>query len=225
VTFDAAIGTLPTPKREGYTFEGWFDAEGKEVTAETVYTTTDNSTVTAKWTANKYTLTLDNGEQIEVAYGQPIGTLPTPEREGYTFEGWFDANGNEVTAETVYTGDGTMTLTAKWSAKGYAIKLEPGEGALNEGDPDLIGVTYGAPVGEMPVPVYEGYIFMGWYDEDGVLVAEDTVYMYNGGITAYAEWEQIPEETKDYTIYIVIALVVIAGAVVAVVVTKKRAVK
>ena len=66
---------------------------------------------------------------------------------------------------------------------------------------------------------------MGWYDEDGVLVAEDTVYMYNGGITAYAEWEQIPEETKDYTIYIVIALVVIAGAVVAVVVTKKRAVK
>jgi uncharacterized repeat protein (TIGR02543 family) len=225
VTFDAAIGTLPTPKREGYTFEGWFDAEGKEVTAETVYTTTDDSTVTAKWTANKYTLTLDNGEQIEVAYGQPIGTLPTPEREGYTFEGWFDANGNEVTAETVYTGDGTMTLTAKWSANGYAIKLEPGEGALNEGDPDLIGVTYGAPVGEMPVPVYEGYIFMGWYDEDGVLVAEDTVYMYNGGITAYAEWEQIPEETKDYTIYIVIALVVIAGAVVAVVVTKKRAVK
>ena len=225
VTFDAAIGTLPVPQREGYTFEGWFDAEGKEVTAETVYTTTDNSTVTAKWTANKYTLTLDNGEQIEVAYGQPIGTLPTPEREGYTFEGWFDANGNEVTAETVYTGDGTMTLTAKWSANGYAIKLEPGEGALNEGDPDLIGVTYGAPVGEMPVPVYEGYIFMGWYDEDGVLVAEDTVYMYNGGITAYAEWEQIPEETRDYTIYIVIALVVIAGAVVAVVVTKKRAVK
>ena len=228
VTFDAAIGTLPAPQREGYTFEGWFDAEGKEVTAETVYTTTDNSTVTAKWTANKYTLTLDNGDQIEVTYNEPIGTLPTPEREGYTFEGWFDADGNAVTAETVYTG-GALTLTAKWSANGYAIKLEPGEGALKEGDPEFVGVTYGAPVGEMPVPVYEGYTFMGWYDEDGVLVDEDTVYMYNGGITVTASWEQIPEEPAEtgnnMIIYIVIILVLMAGVVVAIVVTKKRAAK
>lgn len=48
--------------------------------------------------------------------GEPYGQyqkLPVPTRSGYTFEGWFDSNGNEVTdsteAERVL-----LTLTAKW---------------------------------------------------------------------------------------------------------------
>ena len=121
VTYDAAVGKLPTPLREGYTFEGWYDEDGNEVTSETVYQYTEDVTLTARWTANEYTLTLDagNGEdpvELTVVYDAAVGTLPTPEREGYTFEGWYDEDGNEVTSETVYQYTDDVTLSAKWSA-------------------------------------------------------------------------------------------------------------
>ena len=43
-----------------------------------------------------------------------LASLPTPIREGFTFNGWFDAaeNGNAVTADTVYNSD--TTIYAQW---------------------------------------------------------------------------------------------------------------
>ena len=228
VTYEKAIGTLPTPERTGCTFAGWVDAEGKEVTAETIYTNAADATITALWTPNSYTLTLEteDGAQIEVVFGEPIGTLPTPELEGYTFEGWYDAEGNPVTAETVYNFDTNLALSARWSANGFVIELDPGDGALNENDPETIGVTYGAAVGEMPVPVYEGYTFNGWYDENGNLVDEETVYLYTSNITVHASWEKIPEEpvaeSNNGIIYVVIAGVVLGVFAVVLATRKKR---
>ena len=102
-----------TPSRTGYTFAGW--------TPEVASTVTDNATYTAVWSANEYTLTLDpaNGEKsvdVDVTYDAAVGKLPTPLREGYTFEGWYDEDGNEVTSETVYQYADDVTLSAKWSA-------------------------------------------------------------------------------------------------------------
>lgn len=49
VTYDAAIGELPVPTRDGYEFAGWTDENGAIVTADTVYTMTGDSTLTAQW--------------------------------------------------------------------------------------------------------------------------------------------------------------------------------
>lgn len=49
VTYDAAIGELPVPTRDGYEFAGWTDENGVIVTADTVYTMTGDSTLTAQW--------------------------------------------------------------------------------------------------------------------------------------------------------------------------------
>ena len=202
VTYDAAIGTLPVPTRTGYTFNGWFDAEGKEVTAETVYTVADNSTVTAKWTANQYTLTLDaNGGKVEpatltVTYDAAIGTLPVPTRTGYTFAGWFDAQGKEATAETVYTVAGDSTVTAKWTANEYILTLNANGGMfvmpLTEDAEAVttltITVVYDQPIGELPVPERAGYTFNGWFDADGNEVTAATVYTIAGDSTVTAKW-------------------------------------
>ena len=58
-------------------------------------------------------------DSISVRVGQPIGELPEPVREGYTFAGWFtSAEGGEIiTPETIVTDD--MTIYAKWD------KVEP----------------------------------------------------------------------------------------------------
>ena len=75
--------------------------------------------MTAKWTANTYTVTLDDGNgntiTIEVTYGQPVGEMPEPTREGYYFEGWVDAEGNAVSTETVYASADASVYTAVWS--------------------------------------------------------------------------------------------------------------
>lgn len=120
VTYDKPVGKLPTPVRTGYTFEGWYDESGNPVDEKTVYTTAGDSVYTAKWTANTYTITLDpNGgsvspKSLEGTYGEEIGKLPTPTKKGYTFRGWYNADGTKVTDRTIVNGD--MTLTAKWIA-------------------------------------------------------------------------------------------------------------
>jgi len=101
------------PKRPGYTFTGW--------TPEVPETATEDMTFTASWSINEYTITFDaNGgtleaEPITITYGETIGELPVPELKNHDFLGWFDENGNEYTAETIYAVDGDLTLTAKWN--------------------------------------------------------------------------------------------------------------
>ena len=192
VTYDAPIGELPVPTREGYTFEGWYDEDGNQVTADTVYTWAGINTIVAKWSANTYNLTLDaNGGQVEkdtvtVTYDAPIGELPVPTREGYTFIGWMDESGVKVLAETLYTVAGDSTLTAKWAGNAYTVTLDAGEGATV--DPAEVHVVYGEAVNTLPVPVKTGYTFAGWFDENGKEYTAETVYDVQGDLHLTAAW-------------------------------------
>ena len=121
VIFDAPIGEMPEPVLPGYSFMGWYDENGNRVLGDTVWTYTGDMKLTAKWSANAYMILLDpNGGELSVKgilveFGGKINTLPVPTMVGYTFLGWFDAEGNEYTAETVYTVAGEVTLYAKWT--------------------------------------------------------------------------------------------------------------
>lgn len=57
----------------------------------------------------------------EVNEGDILGTLPTPLREGYRFDGWFTLpeGGERVSEETVYTGSEDWTLYAHWTYDPY----------------------------------------------------------------------------------------------------------
>ena len=52
-----------------------------------------------------------------VTYSQTYGTLPTPTRSGYTFNGWYTATsgGTKVTSSTVMKEIGNHTLYAQWA--------------------------------------------------------------------------------------------------------------
>ena len=102
------------------TFGGWYDENGAQYTEDTVYAIAGDATLTARWTANIYEITLNaNGGKVEpsalaVVYGQAVGQLPVPVREGYTFGGWYDKDGNRYDASSVYSVKGDTTLTAHW---------------------------------------------------------------------------------------------------------------
>lgn len=53
--------------------------------------------------------------------GKPIGQLPSPTKENYSFAGWY-LSGNLVTADTVWSLDSELTmLVAKWQPLSYTV--------------------------------------------------------------------------------------------------------
>lgn len=136
VTFDAAYDTLPTPTREGYTFEGWYLSKteftpANKVEATTIVKATADHTLYANWTANTYKVTFDpNRGTIEkgketktVTYDALYGELPIPTRTGYTFNGWY-LDGNKITAGSTVKKAEDHTLTASWSINSHWLTIK-----------------------------------------------------------------------------------------------------
>ena len=188
VTFGAAYGELPTVSRDGYTFAGWYDGE-EQVTAATVFDGTADVTLTARWTANTYTVTFDaDGGTVDpasmtVTFGEAFGTLPTPTRDGYAFAGWFLGE-DSVSSTTTYTTVGDTELVAHWTANAYSVKLDANGGAVN---PEVVTVTYDAAYGTLPEPTRTGYTFQGWFDGQTEVTSE-TIFKGGDGVTLTAQW-------------------------------------
>ncbi len=96
----------------------------------------------AKYLDSHYVRFDANGGVVAIAeklvlWNTEIGELPVPTRDYYTFNGWFDSEGNAVTAETVMTATEDITLTAKWTqnpVSGWVLasKVPAGAETVNE---------------------------------------------------------------------------------------------
>ena len=86
---------------------------------------TGAETAVKKFTVSntKYTVTFNaNGGSCSTASksvisGSTYGTLPTPTRAGYTFDGWYTSatGGTKITSSTKVTATGNHTLYAHWT--------------------------------------------------------------------------------------------------------------
>lgn len=190
-------GDLPTPTKDNYVFQGWFTANngGTQVTKDTVVNLNANQTLYAHWEELKYTVTLNpnggkvNPTSITVKPNATYGTLPTPTRDGYKFEGWFTAinGGTQVTATTKYELKGNQTLYAHWIANTYDVTFDPNGGKTSYGTKK---VTVGQKYGELPVATRDGYTFAGWYTQStgGNLITKDSVVAITANTTLFAHW-------------------------------------
>ena len=128
VAYGSSYGALPTPTRTGYSFEGWFTSSNTEVTEKTNVATASNHQLVAKWKAKTYTITLNaNGGSVSTSsktatFGSTYGTLPTPTRNYYTFEGWYTAasGGSKITSSSTVSNASNHTLYAHWKQKGVS---------------------------------------------------------------------------------------------------------
>ena len=68
-----------------------------------------------------------------MTFGQAVGALPTPTREGYVFLGWFDEAGSRYDASTVYSTADGVTLTARWGQEDstFTITLNANGGKVS----------------------------------------------------------------------------------------------
>lgn len=104
--------------------EPWGDdirlySDGTSISATTYYGWVD---MYAQWKINSYTLTYNaNGGSVSptskvLNYGAQYGTLPTPTRKGYTFDGWYtSASGGSKVSSSTTMGAGNTTIYAHWT--------------------------------------------------------------------------------------------------------------
>lgn len=146
-----AIEPETKPEKDGHTFRFW-TSDGE--TAFNFSTPiTENITLTAKWIAEKCTVTWKNGEETvatdKVDYGTTV-TAPETElsREGYRFDGW------DFDFETKITED--TTISAKW-VKQVTHTWKNGEETVDSKTADA-----GAEVEAPANLTRSGYTFNGW---------------------------------------------------------------
>lgn len=125
--FGQPYGTLPEPTRDHYSFSGWYtEAEGgRLITADSLFEELHDVTLYAHWTLSTFNISLNaNGgslsqSSLEVVYGNTIGTLPTPTRSYYNFDGWYTAasGGTKYTSSTIFNTANDINLYAHWTLK------------------------------------------------------------------------------------------------------------
>ncbi len=163
-----------------------------------------------------YTITFDAGagvldsslDKATIEDGGKLTTIPTPTREGYSFEGWFtnsDGTGDKFTTSTVVTGD--STVYAKWTAVAsgdtYTVMFNANGGTLDSASPSSINVAEGGTVILPGNPTHASENFTGWYTVSGYSQQnESNIFssktLVTESITVYARWMTDNSDT-NYT--------------------------
>lgn len=184
---DGMTVTQPAdPAWDGHRFDGWL-LDGQPYDFATQIH--GDITLTAAWTA-LHTVTFDyahdgmTGVQTVPDGGQ--ATQPeTPERDGWTFDGWL-LDGEAYAFDTPVTGD--ITLTADWTRITHTVSFDTGGGTPV--DPQT--VNHGEQAIDPGTPTRDGYAFTGW-----LLNGEpyDFTTPVTGDVTLEAGWEETPDPT------------------------------
>jgi uncharacterized repeat protein (TIGR02543 family) len=183
------------PKKEGYTFAGWFtepDGRGREWDFDNDIVT-KNIVFYAEWEANLYTVTFDSRggspaiSKISVSYGgKAVKPVPAPVFEGLALVGWFTEP--EYMTEWLFRSDTVtedITLYAKWTESYYTVTFDAVDGSPLFSQNVAHGNAADKP--EDPVaPVYAGQIFDIWQTGSGA--AYDFELPVTGDIMLHAKW-------------------------------------
>lgn len=181
------------PKKGDLEFAGWYTQSGGTFFATTQID--ENVSVYGKWLcqitmdANGGTVNGNTTDSKKVAYGSRT-SLPIPERAGYNFVGWFDANNVQyISNDTPITKN--VTLKAKWERRTHTVTFDANGGTLPAGVNSIVTVNHNETAG-MPKPKYVGKVFDGWYDSDGVKYDAHTIITKS--VVLKAKWNSCNHE-------------------------------
>ncbi len=115
------VGTLPTPKRDYYTFNGWYTAasSGEKVTADTVFNSGEDVTLYAHWTQNELSgwVTTSN---------VPSGAQVVNTKWEYDLTSYTTSSSSSLSGWTKYD-----TKRTSWGTKQGPVYSDPSNGTRN----------------------------------------------------------------------------------------------
>lgn len=130
----------------------------------------------------------------------PQGSIITcpmdPEKDGYTFAGWYTDDSYTTAYQFTDNGqaavmpDHNVELYAKWIANTYNVSFMSEGGNMGSSSSDM-EVTFGQNYGTLPIPTLTNYRFLGWYtdvNDESTKVTADSIYSTVGDQTLHAKW-------------------------------------
>lgn len=182
--------TLGESKKKGYVFDGWYENEdlSGEKVDEIDCSERRNITLYAAWKLEKYSIAYDlaggknNPNPNSYTIESDDIVLLAPIKDGYSFDGWFDEEGNEV--EKIAKGSvDNVSLSASWSIVEYTVTFDSKGG--NKINPYIYTVE--SEDYTLPSASRNYYDFAGWFDENGNKVVKIESAMLKS-FTLTAEW-------------------------------------
>ena len=198
--------SLPeAPLKDNYEFKGWYFDKNiwnnklSEDYYQNISLTSDVSVYAYYEIINdvpkefKVSFVTKGGTKVNDLLTSRIETEPYTEKEGYTFLGWYLEENfltkvsfpHEVTKEEI--------LYAKWKKNTYLVhfELNGGEGVEDQKVSEIQSE---------PVPVKEGFTFLGWYLENTFEHKVSFPYEVTHEVTFYAKWEEKKEDTLTFVV-------------------------
>ena len=182
------------------------DGGNNDAGAEYTVVATDNAgnetTATVRtYRRHQYTVTFDStggSEVIEktmaVTYGEQLGDMPVPRREGYIFLGWYDAlvggkcyGGSDGKSTSPYDKDGDTTLYAQWAEAPSRMVYFNTCGGTMTGPVEVLH-KLNTPIAKPSDPTKAGYTFTGWYTDSALTQAWNFDDWVTGELNLYAGW-------------------------------------
>lgn len=154
---------------------------------------TDNTQSTDPHT---YTVTFTvDGEEYEKAtadWDKPVTFPSAPQKQGYTFDGWYD--GDTKVSEIKHGYKEELTLIAKWKIVEYGITYELSGGVNNASNPT--SYTVESESISLAQPQKYGYAFKGWFFDGKQVNAVNPAWSCD--VTLTAKW-QIDTDSTCFT--------------------------
>ncbi len=185
------------PKWTGRDFSGWYlDRDYKTPWNFDDSLVTEDTTLYAKWSTDEYTVTFDSMgggtiNPIKANYGDLVTEPKPPEKEGFTFGGWYTDKDTlkdkwDFASKKI---DSDVTLYAKWGNETHTVRFFISSDAPSSSVPPVTDVAFNATIAEPKAPERTGFDFTGWYEDPGLTTpwdfSKDTV---TEDITLYAGW-------------------------------------
>ena len=200
----------------GNVFVGWLNSSDNSVyTADSLkhYAVTGDVTFTAQYVDASLatvifvyaggTLNGEHSKLITGTEGSAIGTLPEPDRDGYTLTGWSPA----ITADTTFGAAGSVTVyTAQWDEnekQTFTVTFDIDATKGSTADTTTETVADGGFVTKVPtVTAKAGYRFVGWMDQDNKLFYEAGLLLYpiTKNTTFTAQFEEVTANPGTATV-------------------------
>ncbi|HEL6828464.1 TPA: InlB B-repeat-containing protein [Listeria monocytogenes] len=193
VTEEDLIPEPANPTKQGYTFDGWYDAEtgGTKWDFTTGQMPANDLMLYAHFSVNSYQVNFDIDGAVmneAVVYDTLLNEPTAPTKQGYTFDGWYDAEtgGNKWDFKTMKMPANDVTLYAHFTVSSYQVNFDIDGAVTNE------AIVYDTLLNEPATPTKQGYTFDGWYDAEvgGTKWDFNTMKMPANDINLYAHFSK-----------------------------------